>query len=1119
MKNIIQFFIDFCHVRNMSTSNIFKSVVLAAVMITPSPSRADFPANYEGFDVANFTGNTLETLLSQGKTNILLPQGVHVINNPITIDRTTALVLHGAGRMRTRIQGANPSLPLFNISNASFVSIAGIEFMRAQTSGVIPNQSDIVFSNTNSINTEIQDSFFRAGGIQINGPGKVVIQGTHFDGDHYTSSTTFHRVDHGVVVNHSGASVFVVGGNFNSFAKSHIEQQLGHLEVYGTGMQDHSAGAETADIIIRTPSPYINHAHIIAAVRSEGNYTDYTIGAKLLYVPSTAENVNVVLKNNLLATLKRYSVCSDIYLPDVMADYNAGGNIWLIGNQASDNTKSLVIGNSVGNVYSAGNSLLGCTSVADYFKLTGGAQVFHANELYNHWLNDNTTEGLEHQFIDDDNFTGWGAAPLVPQNINSGNIPIIHKPTFTAGSPAGFLTNACPNGAQNCDIQAALLTNGANIYIPAGTYNLTSPLSLDQSNNLVGGLIAGAGKGNTIIKCSGCSSIFQTNGLSYTTIQGITFQLEDTIGSVISLEWPTSTTLAATQGNNFYDVDVVGGQYGVAIGLNSPQQCSENLFVDSSFSGSSMLGAAIGQYNALSNNFHNVTFSNSPWAVGYDDLPNMGGTWGIFSANINNISMSFIRGGYGGGRTMYNNKITGNAGAILFRGWTSNPFSYFIDNSQIAITPTANTIDVHSGQGVNLIRSSVTGGVNYTNGGGSDNYIHSILSNIENLPPSPLTGPHRVGFLGALSDDADLDGIASSMDNCYSDANPDQIDSDNNGIGDACDTMAQTITVTTSAPLSATYNSSFTVSALASSGLPVTVSTSGGCSNNGNIVTITSGTTACTVNYDQDGDANYFAAPRVSSTTAASKANQTITVTTPAPTSASTGVSFTVAAIASSNLGVTISESGSCTRSGSTVTMSNTATTACTVTYSQVGNDDYNAASLSSTTKFNQTISTGTVPSSKPYNSTFTLSPTASVAPVAVTTSGGCSNNGNTVTMASGTTACTINFDQGGNNVYAAAPRVTRTVTATKISQAITFNKQSPPSRSFVLNNTFSINPLASTTSGLTIAYSSTTTSVCTVAGTTVTMRARGTCTIAANQAGDNNYQAAPQKAQSVRLK
>src|SRR5213079_1862860 len=101
----------------------------------------------------------------------------------------------------------------------------------------------------------------------------------------------------------------------------------------------------------------------------------------------------------------------------------------------------------------------------------------------------------------------------------------------------------------------------------------------------------------------------------------------------------------------------------------------------------------------------------------------------------------------------------------------------------------------------------------------------------------------------------------------------------------AAQKASQTITVTTHAPSSAIYNTSFTVAATGGgSGNSVTFSNAGVCSNTGATFTMTSGTGSCSVKYDQAGDANnYNAATQVVEYTTAQKASQTISVTTHAP--------------------------------------------------------------------------------------------------------------------------------------------------------------------------------------------------------------------------------------------
>ncbi|MBF9143814.1 MBG domain-containing protein [Hymenobacter properus] len=88
----------------------------------------------------------------------------------------------------------------------------------------------------------------------------------------------------------------------------------------------------------------------------------------------------------------------------------------------------------------------------------------------------------------------------------------------------------------------------------------------------------------------------------------------------------------------------------------------------------------------------------------------------------------------------------------------------------------------------------------------------------------------------------------------------------------------QTITVGTPAPASATYNTTFTVAATASSGLPVSYGSTTPLSNAAASYRMNSGTGTGTVTYSQAGDNNYNAAPDVTVNVSATKANATINV-------------------------------------------------------------------------------------------------------------------------------------------------------------------------------------------------------------------------------------------------
>lgn len=179
-------------------------------------------------------------------------------------------------------------------------------------------------------------------------------------------------------------------------------------------------------------------------------------------------------------------------------------------------------------------------------------------------------------------------------------------------------------------------------------------------------------------------------------------------------------------------------------------------------------------------------------------------------------------------------------------------------------------------------------------------------------------------------------------------------------------------------------------------------------------------------------------------------------------------------------------------------------------------------------------VQTLAFPAQTPASRTFSTGGTFPINPVATSstlnsgnpvtysslTTAVCTVSGTTVTMVSAGT-CTLAADQAGNGFYAAAPEVTQSVTIVKGVQTLTFPAQSPANQSFASGGTFPINPLATDAtpnSGSPIVYSSLTTGVCTVSATTVTMVSAGTCTLAANQAGDANYNAAAQQTQTVAI-
>lgn len=135
-------------------------------------------------------------------------------------------------------------------------------------------------------------------------------------------------------------------------------------------------------------------------------------------------------------------------------------------------------------------------------------------------------------------------------------------------------------------------------------------------------------------------------------------------------------------------------------------------------------------------------------------------------------------------------------------------------------------------------------------------------------------------------------------------------------------------------------NQPLTLNASASSGLPVSFATSGPCSLNGTLLTLT-GVGTCSVTASQPGNHSFAPAPPVQRSFTIAKGLQTITFA-PLPNRHYTDTPFTISASASSGLSVSFSASGVCTVSGTSVQVLRAGQ--CSITATQAGNDLYEAA-------------------------------------------------------------------------------------------------------------------------------------------------------------------------------
>ncbi|MGC4111083.1 MAG: sigma-70 family RNA polymerase sigma factor [Nocardioides sp.] len=339
----------------------------------------------------------------------------------------------------------------------------------------------------------------------------------------------------------------------------------------------------------------------------------------------------------------------------------------------------------------------------------------------------------------------------------------------------------------------------------------------------------------------------------------------------------------------------------------------------------------------------------------------------------------------------------------------------------------------------------------------------------------------------------------------------------------------QTITFTTSAPDAAVDGTPYAVAATSSSGDPVTFGIDTAGTTNQACELRDDGTVAfhhrgtCSITASTDGDADYLPGAAQQQFDVA-RGTSTITFTTSAPDAAVDGTPYAVAATSSSGDPVSFSIDAATTnqacelRDDGTVAFHHHGT--CVVDAATDGDADH----LPATGQQQFDVAPGT------QTITFTSTPPARPAfkdTYRVTTSGG--GSGNPVTLSSTTTgvcslvgstvtflhpgSCVVRADQTGNDDYAPAPEATQTVVVPQAGQSISFTSTAP-THAVAGGKTYSVSATGGA-SGNNVVFSSGSSKVCTVSGSTVSFVGQGTCLVNADQAGNDDYAAAPTATQS----
>ena len=316
-----------------------------------------------------------------------------------------------------------------------------------------------------------------------------------------------------------------------------------------------------------------------------------------------------------------------------------------------------------------------------------------------------------------------------------------------------------------------------------------------------------------------------------------------------------------------------------------------------------------------------------------------------------------------------------------------------------------------------------------------------------------------------------------------------------------------------------TTDADFSAGATSSSGLSVSLSSSNTAVAtivNGQIHIVGVGTT--TITASQAGNTSYSAAVNATQTLTVTKANQTITFGS-LGAKLMTDADFGAGATASSGLSISLASSNTAVATIVSGQIHIVGAGTTTITASQVGDGNYNAAPDVSQTltvnKVSQTITFGSLASKLTTDADFSAGATASSG---LTVSLSSSNtavativSGQIHIVGAGTT--TITASQAGNTIYSAATDVSQALTVANVAlaQTITFNTLAPKTYG---DADFSAGATAS--SGLTISLASSNTSVATIVSGLIHIVGAGTSTITASQAGNTDYNAASNVTQTL---
>lgn len=248
-------------------------------------------------------------------------------------------------------------------------------------------------------------------------------------------------------------------------------------------------------------------------------------------------------------------------------------------------------------------------------------------------------------------------------------------------------------------------TVNCTLYLPAGTYNISHILTL---NNYINVAIIGADPANTKIKWRGAAqgTMLQVNGTAYSTISRITWDGTGVAAIAIDQSWDGKKPHFDT-GNCYTDDVFLDVGYGIH-GGSLRYGFAETSILRARFIRNTIAGVSLGNFNALDIWIRNSLFQDC--ATGVTNTFGAG-NFRLYNNLFVNSTVSDISIGNTGEFSVRGNTSV-NAKQFFFAGFTRNPAPSIIEGNRIIDPANTQAITV-SNQGPfiftnNLIRSKPT---------------------------------------------------------------------------------------------------------------------------------------------------------------------------------------------------------------------------------------------------------------------------------------------------------------------------------------------------------------------------------------------------------------------------